>query len=200
MKKNLMIRYVFETNPTGLQKIISKYGIAPAVSPQDLWKKTNYIVMKFPQDALRDIVSVHPDRAIIVKLSGAAQGSNAPSNHITAESPISKEAIEKLQVSDKKSSCNATSGCSGATSGCSGETSGCDGCKHNKSSNAEGDAKTETAVTEASKTATPATTAVVPAATTATTEHKSSFKEHLPLLAVSALAIGGLLYLLNKRG
>jgi len=196
MAKNLMIRYVFEANPNGLRKIITKYGIAPARNPNDLWKKTNYIVMKFPQDALRDIVSIHPDRGIIMKLSGLEKSHDE--KHITSENPISKEAIEKLQstnvtpkvevsvptVEKKASACGCGCGGGDKTSGCDGGSCSCGGKCGGKKSNAEGDTK-------------PSAPAVV-VHTAPTVEHKNSLKENLPLIMIGVVAIAGF-WLLHKN-
>ncbi len=205
MSKNLMIRYVFESNsPNVLQKMVSKYGVSPAQNQNDLWRKLNYVLKTFPQDAFRDIVAIHPDKDIIMKLSGAGVPSplySKSDNKITSESPISKEAIEKLQgnvaqtetkteVADKKS--NAC-GCGDKTSGCGGETSetsGCDGGKCSCGGKCGGKKSSETELV-------PAKTPTAYGAD-ASTESVSSFKKHLPLV-LSVAAIVGICYLISKK-
>lgn len=182
MAKNLMIRYVFESRPNELKRMVVKYGLTPAQNQQDLWKKVNYVVMKFPQDALKDIVAMHPDKDIILKLSGN-RTSEAPEKSITETSPITKESIEKLQgndaASDKKSS---ACGCSGSSnySGCNGGSCKCGtNCGCNKTSSADG-------------------RPVKPAETKP--ESTNFFKEHTPLIVIGTLALAGglLLWKHNK--
>ncbi len=186
-KKIDMIKYVFENRPNELRQLVVKYGVSPAQNENDLWKKVNYIVKTFPQDALMDIVSIHPDKNIIMKLAGLPPAQN--STPITSESPVSKLDIENLQSdikpADKKS---GACGC-GGSSGCDGSSCKCGGTCGSKKSNVEGDK--------------PATTPA-PATTNTTSNNTVSnnaliTKDNLPLLIIGSLAVIGGLFILNKK-
>ena len=64
--QNNTIKYIFENKQPELRRLVVKYGLTPARSNNDLWKKTNYLIAKFKDEMLLDVAKIHPDRDLIV--------------------------------------------------------------------------------------------------------------------------------------
>jgi hypothetical protein len=64
--QNNTIKYIFENKQPELKRLVVKYGLTPARSKNDLWKKTNYLIAKFKDEMLLDVAKIHPDRDLIV--------------------------------------------------------------------------------------------------------------------------------------
>lgn len=154
------IKYVFENKKPELRRIVVKYGLTPAKNNLDLWRKVNYVIATYKQEAMMDIAKIHPDKDLIswaieqtqpkpsvVDLSDANTSKNIIPENLTRIEQKIGEAIENLpqdlintsrsnvKSAIKKSEYHSVCGCSGADgeneySNCNGN-SGCTcGCKN----------------------------------------------------------------------
>lgn len=132
------IKYVFQNKRPELNEMVVKYGLKPAKSSLELYKKVNAVVAKYKDEALKDIAKLHPDRDLILWSVGYKESSNG-----------------QPEVEEKSSA--AGCGCSGADgsySNCGGCGCGCGvgcgcGCGNNQKnrmqySNAEGQPVSDT--------------------------------------------------------
>jgi len=176
-----MIGYVFDSykkNPNVLNKIVVKYGVAPAINPQDLWKKVNFIVTKFPQDALKDIANIHPDKGLILAMSGSGN-----STAITNENAITKDHIESAQKT------SGACGCESKTSGCDGGSCKCGGTCGSKKSGAD------STTTGTTSTSTDPKISSIPTIA----ELKSDIKSNLPLVVIAGMFILGAVFVMKGK-
>ena len=184
------IRYVFENKQPELKRLVVKYGLTPATSGQDLWRKVNYLVKTFGKEFLKEIALIHPDRELIIwsehpnTIEPNNESSDVKSTPITPQTanisiPASKNPIamptDVHKKVDAKSACQYSSvcGCAGADGNYS-ECAGNPDCPCNigkeKVSGADGKSLGDT------------------------------LKENLPLVIVgSLLLVGGLIFLGNRR-
>jgi hypothetical protein len=70
-------------NPKGAKKFLGQYGVS-AKNPQDAVLKINNIISKKGDPALKELVSIHPDRELILEnysnACGSCQFSNCSGN------------------------------------------------------------------------------------------------------------------------
>lgn len=179
------IRYVFENRQPQLNSLVVKYGLSPAVSKNDLWRKTNFLISKFREDFMKDIADIHPDKDLLAwRFSLDKQKEdNYNKEDIIRTAPSKSELqniLENVTVIPQRQKASNACGCSGAdgeqTSGCCGsgangeKTSGCNGCDSMKKSSVTG------------------------------TEIKEKIQNNLPLVIVGSLAlVVGLIALSNRR-
>lgn len=146
------IRYVFENKKPELRRIVVKYGLPPAKNDSDLWKKTNYLVAKFQEEAMKDIALIHPDRELIIWSSEPKVEKKQLEEIILKTEPIIEPLINtnnynKKFGADGEDYFSNACGCSGANgeteySNCNGNKKCSCGCESNKNySNADGDTK-----------------------------------------------------------
>lgn len=180
--KNNTIKYIFENRQPELRRLIVKYGLTPARSKADLWKKVNYLVTKFKQEMLFDIAKMHPDRDLILWAAQQQQKISQP-QPVLPQMP----SVSSFNQEENSNAC----GCSSANgddysnmncgmsafsgddfSNCSGNPDcSCD-CKK---SNVEGETQT------------------------AKVEVKSTLANNMPLIVVGSLIlVGGLIFLGSK--
>lgn len=60
------IKYVFETKQPELRRLVVKYGLQPAKNSKDLLDKVSYLMLKFKEEFLKDLATIHPDRELIL--------------------------------------------------------------------------------------------------------------------------------------
>ena len=126
------IRYVFMNKQPELQSLVVKYGLSPAQNQNDLWKKVNYLLLKFREEFMKDIADIHPDKDLFSwRFSLDKTDDIEPSTIINDSNPTKSELeniAQNIKVEDKTSGCcgEKTSGCCG--SGFDAEKSDCNGC------------------------------------------------------------------------
>ncbi len=120
------IHYVFANRQPQVKALITSWGFTPAKTENGLWKQINFVVAKYPEQALMALASIHPDRDLILSTIKNVEPINP--------AIITPEVIKEVVKEETKS--NAC-GCMG------GRTSGCDGvstCNCDKKSNVDGEA------------------------------------------------------------
>lgn len=143
------IRYVFENKKPELRRIVVKYGLPPAKNDADLWKKTNYLVAKFQEEAMKDIALIHPDRELIIWSSESKSKPSINTDLVPALEPVPITVVatsSNINANGEDNYSNAC-GCSGANgeteySNCNGNKKCNCGCDSNRNySNVEGNDK-----------------------------------------------------------
>jgi len=133
------------TKQPELQRLVVKYGLSPAKNQGDLWKKVNYLLLKFREDFMKDIADIHPDKDLFAwRFSLDKNTEVEPRSIINNDVPTKSELeniAQNIKVATKTSGCGGeqtsgvnneqTSNCCG--SGFDAEKSDCNGCNAMKS-------------------------------------------------------------------
>jgi hypothetical protein len=128
------IRYIFENKQPEVARLVVKYGLPPAKSKGDLWRKLNYVIVKFKEEVMSDLAELHPDKELIIWNYENSKKSN---------NSLDKAIEEKIEsVSELKSNACGCSGADGSFSNCNGNME-CT-CNCEKKSNVEGNTKDKT--------------------------------------------------------
>lgn len=99
--------------------LVTKYGIAPANSKDDLWNKTNFCLRRFRERFMKDLCDIHPDKDLL-----------AWRFSLDEARPSEKELMSIMEnttiLPDNENKSNAC-GCSGANGSSCMSCSGTDG-------------------------------------------------------------------------
>jgi len=60
-------KYIAETNPDGAYQVCAKYGVFQ-IDQEELADALESLVAKGGEDSLKDVMSVHPDREVILEI------------------------------------------------------------------------------------------------------------------------------------
>ena len=123
MRKISLPKYVAFNNPQKAQLLLRKYRVPKAKNYRDLKKKLRYIIVRYKDSALQDIVKIHPDKELFdyANASGTENETSIDSNFSNASGEKKSNACgcssANSNASGEKKSC-----CGGCTASASGET------------------------------------------------------------------------------
>ena len=86
MRKISLPKYVAFNNPQKAQLLLRKYRDPKAKNYRDLKKKLRYIIVRYKDSALQDIVKIHPDKELFdyANASGTENETSIDSNFSNA--------------------------------------------------------------------------------------------------------------------
>ena len=79
MRKISLPKYVAWNNPRKAQQILKKYRVPKAKNHRDLKRKLHYVIVRYKDQALADVMSIHPDRELF-SYSGFLNSAQADNN------------------------------------------------------------------------------------------------------------------------